>query len=279
MANFLERLQTVSDTLSPAHKQVGEYIMENYDFVAFYTLQELAAKIGVSTTTVIRFSRELGYQGYAALKQSIQSSVRGKVSLPKRLKITSAPPIRLLKTFQNDAENLKETLKMLDPVVLEKSIQAIVQAEHVYILGLRSSFSLAHFLFVTMGQIKSNVHLLQGTGQAFAEEMLNIREGDVCIAFLFPRYLSVTIELLEEIRGEGAKSIIFTNPFYLPIQEYGDFILPCSVQGVSYKDSFVAPLSLINYIVAQVANLNQEEAAENLQRAEKFFNNSRIFKK
>ena len=105
MLNFSEKIADVLIALTPSQKTVANYMLEHRNAVAFITLDEIAIKIGVSTTTVIRFARMLGYSGYADMQKDIRNTIVDKVSLPERLiqsRQTTSKDQLLSDTMKND---------------------------------------------------------------------------------------------------------------------------------------------------------------------------------
>ncbi|MGI6169934.1 MAG: MurR/RpiR family transcriptional regulator [Christensenellales bacterium] len=270
MTNILKRISDKYENLTNSQMVVANYISDNIYVIAFDTLDELAAKIGVSTTTVIRFARALGYAGFSDMQQDVQENIKGKDSLPERFCAVSSNINRdqlLLDTFRTDINNLNQTLAELNGEQLNRAVSAIISARQIYILGMRSSFSLAHMLFSRLGQIKKNVRLIHGMGMTFPEEINGIEEGDICIAFLFPRYCKITATLLSWMKKQGVTILLVTDRNHAQVKAYGDIILPCATQGISYKSSPVAPLSLVNYLVAAVS-IEYDGAKESLAATE-----------
>ena len=66
------KIQEMYSTFTPSQRNVADYFLKNYDSCAFLTLDDIALRIGVSTTTVIRFARTMGYRGYSELQRDIQ---------------------------------------------------------------------------------------------------------------------------------------------------------------------------------------------------------------
>ena len=81
MSGFMNKISENFDMFTHSQKAVANYLMDNLDHVAFCTLEDIAARIGVSTTTVIRFSRVLGYAGFSEMQKDIQSNIKSKVCL------------------------------------------------------------------------------------------------------------------------------------------------------------------------------------------------------
>lgn len=278
MLNIIERIHKYEHNLSPIHRKIGNYILTQYDSIAFSTLSELAEKINVSTTSVIRFSRVIGYSGYSEMQGDIRKNVIEKVTLPKRFK---THPVKgnhnFVSTLRNDISNLEQTIKIMPAETLENVIQSILHSDTVYIVGLRTSFSLAHLFSIMLSQIRCHVRLVQGIGDTFPEEMMNIGSSDLFIAFVFPRYFSLTLNILKAAKKAGATITIISSQSFLPVKKYADYILPCCIEGIAYKDSFIAPLSLINYFTMEVAARERETSYENLQKVEQLFNEISYF--
>jgi DNA-binding MurR/RpiR family transcriptional regulator len=102
----------------------------------------------------------------------------------------------------------------------------------------------------------------------FPEEIINAKENDVCIGFMFPRYSKHTANILSWFKQRGVKIILITSPNWSTVKHYGDIILPCYVNSISFKNSFVAPMCLINYITAAIAMDDLPGAMEVIKQTE-----------
>ncbi|RGX54604.1 MULTISPECIES: MurR/RpiR family transcriptional regulator [Anaerotruncus] len=275
MPDFSGKVSGKFDTLTHSQKAVAHYAMEHMDMIAFNTLDDIATKIGVSTTTIIRFARELGYSGYSDMQKDVQSSIMDKVSLPERFTSKRDSINRdklLMDTVQNDIADITNTLSNISQDSLRQAIDMIASARNIYVLGMRSSFALAHYMTSRLGQIRPGVKLIQSIGMIFPEEMVGAGSEDICIAYLFPRYSKTAANLILWLKNMGVRVILFTSQNYAAVQSYGDVFLPCSVGGVSFKNSFVAPMSLTNYLAAAVALQDYSGALETLRQTEEFLN-------
>ncbi len=272
MANYSSKVTDALQSLTHSQRTVADYVLENRDAMAFATLDDAAMKIGVSTTTVIRFARALVYSGYSDMQKDLQSEIMDKVSLPERItgikgKVSLDKLLR--ETMNNDIANITETVTKLPEETLRAAVREIILARRVHILGMRSSFALAHYTASRLGQIRPHIHLVQSAGMIFPEELVGSGPEDICIAFLFPRFSKTTANLIMWLRGMGVRVILFTSQNYRTVQAYGDIIVPCRVKGISFKNSFTGPMCVINYLAATVA-LENPEAIATLQQAEEF---------
>lgn len=274
MSDFFNVLNRNYNDFTKSHRMVANYLRNHLNEVAFCTLEEIAERIQVSTTTIIRFARVLGYSGYSDMQKHIQNTLQSKASLPERLvNIKSYPSNKLLtESFQNDILNIQHTLDMQKEEELQTVIQDITQAPNVYVLGMRSSFAVAHYMASRLSEIRPDIHLIQSVGMLYPEEIVSAQKGDICIAYMFPRYSKLSTTILSWMRNEGVKIILFTSPNHSAIQGYGDIILPCAISSLSYKNSYAAPLCLSNYLIAAIVQENYEETQKTLAKTESILN-------
>ncbi len=269
--SLIEIIKNRFESLSSSHKSVANYVLQNYNEIAFYTLGKLAKEIGVSTTTVIRFANELGFDGYSAMQATIQANIKAQMSLPERLeniKESKKQNGLLEDIFDNDIKNIKATLSLVNKKELQNVINLILNSNKIFVLGFKGSFSVAHFFWTILSQIKENAYLIHGTGNTFFEDIIHVKEDDVCIVCMFPRYLKEMIDLLEDIKKRKTKIVLITSQFHEEVKIYADYIIPCSIKGISYKYSIVSAMSIVNYIAAAIAEENQKEALEVSSRIE-----------
>ena len=261
------------DSYTKGQQIIAGYIMENYDESAFMTLEQLASSAGVSTTSVIRFSRELGYDGYTSMQRALRLDLRNKAAIPAdSINSSPIPDDSLLhQVIFNDINNIEQTFNHLDPKAVERASDIIGNAGELYILGLRRSYSLSVYAFSRLSQVRQNVRLIGTPGLNYPEEIASIEKGDACLSFLFPRYSHTTISLLDFMRNLGMKTIVVTSMNHIAIDRYADVVLPCETRCFLEKTSYVAPISLINYLTALYMQNHQDSAQAMLSKAESIY--------
>ena len=265
--NIIDEINEQYGGFTKSQKLIADFMIENYALVPFETLHDIARRIGLSTTSLIRFARMMGYKDYTDLKKNIQDLIKVKVSLPARFdecvsQDDPRPNDRFIQCREIAFNNIEATMKLQDMEKLDMAIEWICNARHNYILGLRTCFSPAMYLAVVLGQIKKDVSLIQGIAGTYPEEITDVAEGDVCTVFSFPRYYKETVNMAHFIRRRGAKVVIITGKDIRPVKPYGDIIIPCSTQGPSFKDSYVAVFFVIDYIISSIASKNKTEGME-----------------
>lgn len=203
-------LHTIEDnlsTFSKGQKRIGRYILDHYDQAAFMTASKLGKLTEVSESTVVRFAAELGFDGYPAMQKALQEMARNRLTSTQRIQAAENIYDRdvLSSVLQADIENLRQISMDEDRDTFQTAVEKIVHARHIYILGARSSTHLAGYLYFYMQMIFENVTLVQASaaGEIF-EQLFRSGEGDVMIAFSFPRYSKDTINAARFARSLGS---------------------------------------------------------------------------
>ena len=271
-ANLLRSIEEGMPSFSKGQKMIASYILEHYEKAAYLTASRLGALVGVSESTVVRFAIELGYDGYPAFQQSLQKIIRNKLTSFQRMEVSNhliGDGDLLEKVLLSDVDKLRRTLDEIDRSSFEAAIERIVEAQNIYIIGVRSSSSLAGFLNFNFRMIFDNVKFIQTTsGSEMFEQIMSIGEGDVMIAISFPRYSKRIINAVEYARQKNADVVALTDSRQSPIAAYANQLLIAQSDMASFVDSLVAPLSIINAMIVAVSRKKQEDLTERLRALE-----------
>lgn len=284
MKNFiLSKVDIKNKKLSKGHKKLVAYITENYDKAAFMTASKLGEKVGVSESTVVRFATEMGFKGYPELQKELQQMIKSKLTAVQRMEVSSTligEQDAIKKVLNGDIELIRDTLEQISTEEFSKAVQIINNARKIYILGVRSSASLASFLYFYLNPVFENVVLIDtSSASEMFEQMFRISEDDVCVAISFPRYSKQTINALRFINDRGTKIIAITDSADSPIAEYADNILVAKSDMVSVVDSLVAPLSLINALIVAVTFSRRDEVYNNFNKLESIWDEYQVYDK
>ncbi|CVK18631.1 MurR/RpiR family transcriptional regulator [Sporomusa sphaeroides] len=269
--NILQKIQSSTNDLTKAQLQVSEYIQNNLVEASFQTLDQIAASIGTSTTTVMRFAFSLGFSGYSELQKELQNYIRRKLSpesrLEKNLEMANETSL-ITKCAEKQIDNIKNTQEMLTEEVIQESIRLIKKAKSIYFLGARTSFTIAFFLYQSLAQQLDNCELLPPAGQDI-DQILNITTDDLMIVISLPRYANSTIEMVKAIRKLRKPSIItITDGFAAPLVPYSDIILPCEYDSLSYHNSMTAPLYIADLLITELSQTARSKVTKRLADTE-----------
>lgn len=270
--DLLGRIEEAMPTLSKSHRAIGEYIIKNYDKSAYLTAAKLGAAIGVSESTVVRFAIEIGYEGYPELQHALRELIHTRLTAVQRMKITDRRigNSNVLETvLHGDMDKIKETLENVNHDDFDRAVETIINAKDIYIMGVRMTSALAAFLSFNLGMIFSNVkHLNTSSSSEIFEQMLRVGPGDCVIGITFPRYSKRIINAVEYAKKCGVSVIALTDSVKSPIAAYADCVLTARSDMISFMDSLVAPLSIINALIVAIAREKQEELEQTFEKLE-----------
>lgn len=280
--SFQDRIGVFYSGLSKGHKRIADFIKNNYEKASFMTAAKLGKTVGVSESTVVRFASHVGFDGYPELQKHLQELVKSHLTSVQRMEVAAnrmGGDDIINDAFAADAEMLKRTREGVSREDFFGSVAAINKAHKIYVLGSRSSASLASFAAFYLNYLCDNVVLIDtsSTSEMF-EQMFRISEQDVCIAISFPRYSNQTINALSFAKSRGATIISITDGEMSPIAQYATYLLVAESSMVSFVDSLVAPLSLINALIAACAKKNDGHVCENLGELEKIWDKYHVYR-
>lgn len=281
--DLLKIIQEKQSTFSKGQKQISSFILGHYDKAAYMTAAKLGALVGVSESTVVRFANELGFAGYPELQHSLQEMIRSKLTTIQRIEITNdriGESDLLEKVLNSDIEKIKHTLEEIDRTSFENAVDDLIGAQMIYIIGMRSSSSLASFMYHYLNLVFPYVRLVRTTsGSEIFEQLLRINDKDAIVGISFPRYSKRIINALGYAKKQGAKVISITDSAASPIAANADDLLLAKSDMASFVDSLVAPLSIINALIVAIGRKKQDEIAETFGKLERIWDEYDVYEK
>ncbi len=281
--DLLSEIEKKLPSLSKGQRNIAQYIVAHYDKAAFMTASKLGDTIGVSESTVVRFAVELGFQGYPHFQRSLQEMIRNKLTSVQRIEVSNSQlgtSDLLTKVLSMDIDKIRRTLDDISRDAFNDAVESIISAENIYVLGVRSSFSLASFLSFYLNHIFKNVrNIATNSVSEVFEQIMHIEKGDVLISITFPRYSQRTVKAAKYACGRGAKVISITDSADSPIAEFSDTLLLARSDMASFVDSLVAPLSLINALIVAIGLKNKQATSDSLERLEQIWDEYGVYQK
>jgi DNA-binding MurR/RpiR family transcriptional regulator len=281
--DILSVISRENSGFSKGQRLIARYIFENYDKAAFMTAGKLGKAVGVSESTVVRFAAELGYDGYPGMRKALQEMIRNRLTSVQRIEAARdfIDDRNVLKAvLSDDIEKLQSTLEEIDQDSFNRAVDAILGANRVYISAMRTSKYLAEFFGFYLNMMMDNVHVVceSGAGEVY-EELIRIEAGDVFIGFTFPRYSSRAIKAMRYAKAQGAQAIGITDSEASPFFGVADICLLAKSDMVSFLDSLVAPMSLVNALIVAIGVRSQEALSDTFKRLESVWSEYEVYEK
>ena len=279
--DILSLMNDSARRLSKGQKRIARFITDNYDKAAFMTAGKLGRTVGVSESTVVRFATELGFDGYPGMRRAMQEMVRSRLTSVQRIAVAKdmldgEDVVKSVMT--SDIEKLQSSLEEMDKESFSRAVDAIVGAKHLYIVGMRSSASLASFLGFYMNLLVEDVRLVHDTtANEVYEQIMHIGPGDAYVGISYPRYSASSLKAMQFAKRQGAQVIALTDNGNSPFAGLADIKLYAKSDMVSFLDSLVAPMSVINALIVAVAARKRDSLDETFGYLEKLWSEYGVF--
>lgn len=279
--DILRRIEEHFSGMSKSHKAIANFISNHYEQAVFMTAAKLGETLGISESTVVRFASGIGCEGYPEFQKALEECVKSKLNNIQKIDAKygkSSQSEILTSVVSSDIEKLQDTIQNLDAAAFESAVSTILEADTIYIMGLRSNEPLAAFLHFYLNMIRSHVVLLNTTSVSETfEQMIRISEKDCFIGISFPRYSMRTLKAMEFASDRNAKVIAITDSTHSPMSLYSSCNLLARSDMVSIVDSLVAPLSVINALVVALCLKCPREVKKYLETLEDTWNNYQVY--
>ena len=283
MNDLITKIQSELPGFSKGQKQIARFILEHYDKAAFMTASRLGVTVGVSESTVVRFATELGYDGYPHLQRALQEMIRNKLTSVQRMEVAGdrmGGRDVLQTVLHADTDMIRVTLDEIDRDAFQGAVDALMGAKRIYILGVRSSSSLASFLGFYFNLLFENVTLVHTNSVSeIFEQVLRVGPGDVLFGISFPRYSKRTLSAMKYARDRGARVIALTDSQLSPLARVADHVLLARSDMASFVDSLVAPLSVINALIVAVGMSRRDEIEQTFNKLERIWEEYDVYEK
>ncbi|HBG5892328.1 TPA: MurR/RpiR family transcriptional regulator [Clostridioides difficile] len=278
--HLISNIQSQYTRLSKGQKLIAQYILNNYDKVAFMTACKLGETVGVSESTVVRFANALGYSGYPKLQAALQELIKNKLTTVQRVEMAhdySNDFAILNKVLKSDIDNIRSTLEEIDERAFKEASNKLLRARKIYILGMRSSFVVAQYLGFYLDIILDNVHIIRmDMGDAF-EQIVRINEEDVIVAISFPRYSKKSYQIVNYAKEKGAHVISLTDSLFAPVASLADNTLLVKSNMASFVDSLVPALSISNALAISVGMKEKEDIKQHFDDLEQIWKRYSVY--
>jgi DNA-binding MurR/RpiR family transcriptional regulator len=283
-ATVAERIHGRFDSLTRAERQLANAILENYPVSGLGSITALAEASGVSTPTVVRMAKKLGFGGFPDLQAALRAELEAILSDPIAKHdrwAADAPDTHILNRFADAAmENLRQTLRQLDPGDFDAVATLLSDRKRgVHVVGGRITRSLADYFFTHMQVIRRGMTLIAPNANTWPHYVLNMAKGDVLVAFDIRRYERDILKLAEMASARGVILVLFTDQWGSPAARHAAHAFNCRIEAPSAWDSSVVTLFIVEALTAAVQTATWKETKQRMNTLEDLFDQTRMFRK
>jgi DNA-binding MurR/RpiR family transcriptional regulator len=279
-----DRIEAQATQLTPAERQLAGVLLRDYPMVGLQSITKLAESASISTPTVIRLARKLGFDGFPELQAALRDEASAQIKQPpdpgSARSSTEHLPEGLARFAEAAFANLNETLRRLAPETFEAVAGALADDSHrIVFLGGRITRSNADNFFNHLQIIRPDVTLLSQSPNVWPQYLLDMGRKSVLVVFDIRRYEPNLCRFSELAKEREATIILFTDQWGSPISKFADHTIRAAVDVPSSWDSSLGLNLVAEALIAEVQARRKDDARERIDTLEKMLRTTRLFRK
>ncbi|CAI8976914.1 MULTISPECIES: MurR/RpiR family transcriptional regulator [Pseudomonas] len=273
---LLQLITDEYDTLPRQLKRIASYMSQQSERIMVDRISDIARECEVHPSAIVRFSQRFGFSGFSEMQALFRTAYTHKASPVHNYQQRIRSMIANQSQQASDGDLARECIdatrsgierlgRELDDVAFEKAVDLIVNADNIYVVGVRRSFAVADYLVYNLQHTHKRIHLVSGLGGSYREQMRSVRSGDLVIAISFTPYAKETQHCLRYARQQQANTLILTDSHLSPLAKNANSLLLVNEGSALAFRSLSATLCLCQALFVAVAyrlELNVDEIHE-----------------
>jgi DNA-binding MurR/RpiR family transcriptional regulator len=269
--------------LTASERKLTAVLLQDSMVGGLQSITKLAESAEISTPTVIRLARKLGFDGYTGLQEAIREEIAERIKQPlAKLDLVEhrAPREHIVSRFVNAAlGNINRTLEQLDLGEFDKAAELLSDPQRqLYFVGGRITRSNAHYFFNHLQIIRPRVLLLDSSPSVWPQSLLDMDGQSTLVIFDIRRYERELEKLANLAVKQGANVLLFTDQWGSPIERCAAHCFRCAVEVPSSWDSTLAMNLLVESFIAEVQSRSSRNSEERIRTLERMIGESNIFR-
>ncbi|AHG20195.1 hypothetical protein Z042_11570 [Chania multitudinisentens RB-25] len=276
---YTQKIVHNKESFTSGERKIADYVLANPDKLKQLSSQGLAMILGVSQSSVIKFSQKLGMKGFTHLKMALIEEWGQQVS-EQRLQSShihnginsddSLPDIAE-KLFLEKQQALRDTTDSLDFAQLQHVVSHIQAAKRVQIIGVGGSSLIAKDLAYKLMKIGYSVmNELDSHVQITVAQSLNPADVQIIISFSGKR--REILIAAEVAKKRGATLVAITSLQHNPLREIADYTLDTIADETRWRSSSIAARTaqhtIIDLLFVSLIQQNSEESRHFIQQSQ-----------
>jgi DNA-binding MurR/RpiR family transcriptional regulator len=239
------------DEFSRSQKDVAQYVVDHLDEVAFHTAEELARRASTSSSTVVRFSQALGFEGFPELQEAAREEYRHHHRTTGGTNGFEAAPLFSLdqtafeQAVAADHVNVEETARKVSRSEVEGAIEAIAVADRILIAGTDQMAFFASYLRHLLMLLDIRAEIAASPSQEALSRLGRIDEGALVIGLSAGRPHPLVVRAMKIARHRKAHTLAIVDATLSEVSKLSERTLYYSSNSPAFVRSHIGLLSLI----------------------------------
>lgn len=266
------QLQVLLPSLSARESRVARYLMANFPIAGLRTVAELAEASGVSTATVLRLVRRLGFGSHAQFQSALKANLEIRLQSPlTRLERKTEGDADFLDDYFTQLARDMEQMRMtMDRTVFHAVTALLVEPKRdVHVIGGRYSGRIAQYFADLLASVRPSVRAIDPDAQKHPQHLLGIGRRSVVVVFDVRRYQNDVVDFARLAAAQGAKVVVLTDPWLSPAARVADHVLSFPIVSASIFDVMTGGMAVADALLGAVAQATGPAGRERMARLER----------
>jgi DNA-binding MurR/RpiR family transcriptional regulator len=265
-------IQARFDDFSRSQKDVVQYFVDHLDEVAFQTAEELARRANTSSSTVVRFSQALGFEGYPELQHSAREEYRRRHAKAPAFNGPShvAP---LFSLDQNEFEtmlaadhvNVEDTARKVSRSEIEAAVEAIATTPRLLVAGTDQMAFFASYLRHLLMLLDLRAEIVASPSQEALGRLSRIDDETLVIGLSAGRPHPLVVRAMKLARHRKARTMAITDATLSEVAKLAQIRLYYSSNSPAYVRSHTALLSMVQALAYGVYARDADDYADRIK--------------
>jgi DNA-binding MurR/RpiR family transcriptional regulator len=260
---YRQKIRDHYDRLSRSYRRVADFILSNYYEVSFMTAAQLAYAVGVDTTTVVRFSQRLDYNGYPELLNDVREQVKAEIYAayePRELSPKDSAGL-FKDRAENEQHNLKQMLLHNPPEHVQRIAAMLEKARHIVLIAEGYASAAAEMTAQQLRHRGISAEAAADDPVRMAGTLISLSPEMLVIGVSATEYGENVAKALEYARGKSSPTLGIVGSLASPVNRIADEVIYAPTHVAGPLPSIVALAAALSALV-QIASKDNPASVE-----------------
>jgi DNA-binding MurR/RpiR family transcriptional regulator len=250
--------------LTPTERRIAEAVLADATLLAFGTVSDLAAVVGTSRPSIVRFANKLGFGGFTELQDHMRKRLSAELFRPsQRIRREGGKPVSARADME---QSISSVFEAVGGGRLANLAGKLAKAESVWIISGETSRAGAHALLSGLSIIRPQVALVED--HTIGKDLAGVGPGDVAVVIDFFRYRKTVINAAQILADSGVEILAITDGPLSPLAGLTDIWCELHVPAIGPFDSSLPAVAIAELLVAEVGIQLHDVATERIDQTE-----------
>ncbi len=259
--------------LTKNQKKIARYFLDHPEEFAFSSIDQIANRLNVGKSTIVRLAKTLGYDGFLELKMELSTKIRSDFSQTKKFtdtlkdQHTKTDFISIL--TNNEVRNIQSTIHNIDRNLFNKAIEIFITAGEIFTLGTGITSFLSEIAAYYFNRMNMKTKAFTHGSISFEEQIVSLKKNDALLVISLPPYIDSLIEAAELAQYRGIKIVAITDQIVSPIAKFSDVVFICDTNNIVFVNTVSSILAIIYVLTTGIGLSDRTTSLTSLSLLEK----------